>query len=87
MRIFLSTAYLRNLKKITRKNPQQIRKIKERVRLFQINPNHSSLKLHKLKGQNKELWSFSIEEDLRILLVLVDGKALLLDIGRHEDIY
>ncbi|MEJ7681968.1 MAG: hypothetical protein WKG06_29780 [Segetibacter sp.] len=51
-------------------------------------PISHSLSIHKLKGNLKEVWSFSVESDLRIIVDLKDpNKALFVDIGTHDQVY
>lgn len=39
----------------------------ERVEFFKNNPFEPKLRTHKLSGKLKDLWSFSIEYDLRVI--------------------
>jgi mRNA-degrading endonuclease YafQ of YafQ-DinJ toxin-antitoxin module len=60
----------------------------ERVTIFQNNPFDPKLKTHKLSGQLKDLWSFSIEYDVRVIFSFIDDKkALFVDIGTHKEVY
>jgi addiction module RelE/StbE family toxin len=60
----------------------------ERVELFQDNPFDQRLRTHKLSGTLKDLWSFSIQYDLRIVFSFLEGdRALFVDIGTHEEVY
>jgi hypothetical protein len=46
------------------------------------------LRTHKLSGRLKDLWSFSVEYDLRIVFAFLEGdQALFVDIGTHEEVY
>jgi addiction module RelE/StbE family toxin len=75
------------------------RKIKERkelenlfweiVEIFIDDPFHPSLKTHKLSGKLKNLWSFSIEYNLRVIFYFEDNnsKAVFIDFGKHDDVY
>lgn len=56
--------------------------------LLKTNPNHTFLRLHKLKGKMREFYSISVNLQYRIVIdfVLIDGKIIPLDIGDH-DIY
>jgi len=49
-------------------------------------PNHPSLRLHKLKGKIDEYYSVSLNMKYRILLDFIIRKdvIILLDIGGHE---
>ena len=60
----------------------------DRVETFQNNPFDQTLRTHKLSGRLKDLWSFSIEYDLRVVFTFLEGEqALFIDIGTHEEVY
>ena len=60
----------------------------ERVAIFQNNPFDPRIRAHKLSGQLKDLWSFSVEYDVRVIFSFIeDGKALFIDIGTHKEVY
>jgi len=61
----------------------------EAAALFIQDPFHSSLKTHKLSGKLKDLWSFSIEYDLRVIFYFEDkkSKAIFVFIGSHDEAY
>jgi mRNA-degrading endonuclease YafQ of YafQ-DinJ toxin-antitoxin module len=55
---------------------------------FTAAPFDPSLKTHKLSGKLKELWSFSVDYDERILFYFTeDEKAVFVDIGSHDEVY
>jgi len=59
-----------------------------RVEVFTQNPYEEKLRTHKLSGKLKELWSFSIEYDVRVVFYFVsDKKAVFIDIGKHDEVY
>jgi len=46
------------------------------------------LKTHKLSGELRNLWSFSLEYDLRVVFFFAEeNKVVLVDIGTHEEVY
>jgi len=51
------------------------------------NPKHPSLRLHKLEGKMIENWSFSVEDDIRMIFTYVDDGVLFVDIGSHKKVY
>jgi mRNA-degrading endonuclease YafQ of YafQ-DinJ toxin-antitoxin module len=56
--------------------------------LFESNPKAPKLKLHALKGNLKGLHSFSVNKDVRVVLVFTDEETVtFLAIGKHDDIY
>ncbi|MBL0287879.1 MAG: type II toxin-antitoxin system YafQ family toxin [Bacteroidetes bacterium] len=61
-----------------------------RLELFINDVFDSKLKTHKLSGSLKNLWSFSIEYDLRVIFYFTKDKpkkAVLVDIGNHDEVY
>ena len=61
-----------------------------RLELFINDPFDTRLKTHKLSGKLKDLWSFSIEYDLRVVFYFTKDKpkkAVFVDIGTHDEVY
>jgi mRNA-degrading endonuclease YafQ of YafQ-DinJ toxin-antitoxin module len=61
-----------------------------RIGLFIADPFDTKLKTHKLSGKLKDLWSFSLGYDLRIIFYFTKDnpkKAVLVDIGTHDEVY
>lgn len=61
-----------------------------RLGLFVIDPFDAKLKTHKLSGKLKDLWSFSIDYNLRVVFFLTKDKpkkAVFIDIGTHDEVY
>ncbi len=57
-------------------------------KLFRKNPFHPSLHTEKLEPKAREVWSFRIDKNYRILFRFLDGtKVLLLTVGPHDWIY
>lgn len=69
--------------------PPHIQRQAENKRaLFCENPFHPSLHTEKLHPKGRELWSFRINRQYRIIFRFVDGsKALFLTCGPHSWIY
>lgn len=60
----------------------------ERVEQFQRSSFEKSLKTHKLSGKLKDLWSFSIEYDVRVIFYFAEeDKAIFINIGTHDVAY
>jgi len=60
------------------------------VEIFILDPFDSRLKTHKLSGKLKNLWSFSVEYDLRVIFYFTKDKpkkAIFIDIGTHDEVY
>ena len=61
-----------------------------RVDLFIKDPFDPKLKTHKLSGKLKNLWSFSVENDVRVVFFFTDDKpkrAVFVDLGSHNEVY
>jgi mRNA-degrading endonuclease YafQ of YafQ-DinJ toxin-antitoxin module len=60
----------------------------QRVEIFQSNPFDARLRTHKLSGQLRDLWSFSVEYDTRVIFSFVsDLRVVFEDIGTHDEVY
>lgn len=56
--------------------------------LFIKNPFDKRLRTHKLSGELKDCWAFSINYKYRIVFEFIDDNtALLIDIGTHDEVY
>ena len=86
MNIFLDPYFLKNYKKLISKNPSLRQIIKNKIKLFEENPLHPSLRIHKLSGK-QEQWSIGIKSDLRIVFQYIDNGILLVNIGSHNQVY
>lgn len=88
MIIELHPNFKKSYKKRIAKNPKLISKVAERMKLFQKNPKNPVLRAHRLTGAKKDLCSFSVAGDIRILYFLKSiDKAVFLDIGSHNQVY
>lgn len=86
--ISFSSSFKRAFKKRVMVNTDLEAKFWRKVELFVTDPFEQSLKTHKLSGKLKDLWSFSIEYDQRVLFYFTDdGKAVFVDIGNHDEVY
>jgi mRNA-degrading endonuclease YafQ of YafQ-DinJ toxin-antitoxin module len=56
--------------------------------LFILDPFDPTLKTHKLSGKLKDLWSFSVGYDERVLFYFTENeKAVFVDMGSHDEVY
>lgn len=75
-----SPSFKRALKKLP-KNIQTI--LFEKFDLFQVDMFDHHLDTHKLHGNMKDLWSFSINYKYRIIFTIIGKTIKLLDVGDH----
>lgn len=75
----------RKFKKHYKRLPQRIKKqAVQKEKIFINNPFDPRLETHKLKGELKELHSYSISQEYRILFKFITkGKVIYYDIGTH----
>jgi addiction module RelE/StbE family toxin len=85
--IAFSSSFKRAFKKAS-KNKSVEKKFWEKTEVFINQPFHTSLRTHKLSGKLKDLWSFTVEYDLRVIFYFTDkSHAIFIDIGTHDEVY
>ena len=84
MKIF----YLPKFAKQYKKMPQNIKSLaEEKEKIFRDNPFDPRLKTHKLHGELKNFWSFSVNHKNRIIFDFLDENIIrFYSVGDH-DIY
>ena len=80
------------IKKKFQQNPIEIRRIKETIINLSENPFKECLNTHKLKGALCGFYACSCGYDCRIIFSIEKDKnnnnyLLLMDIGKHNDVY
>ena len=86
--ISFSSSFKKSYKKKIKNDRNLENKFWEKLNIFLNDPFERSLKTHKLSGQLKDLWSFSIEFDIRVIFHFIDKtKILFIEIGTHEEVY
>jgi len=89
MRVRFDSELVKKLQKIKKKDSKLSKLIEEKLILFSQNPYHPSLRLHKLTGSLKNLYSISINYSIRMVFVLLynQNEAYFIDIGTHDQVY
>jgi len=82
-------SYIRRARKFLKKHPEIHGQYRKTLELLQLNPFHPSLKLHSLQGRLSGLSSVSINISYRIVLeLIIEGdEILLVNIGKHDQVY
>jgi len=88
----IKVAFSSSFKKAFKKEIKRNRALEEifwkKLEKFMREPFSKELKTHKLSGQLKDLWSFSIGYDMRVIFFFAEkDKVVLVDIGTHEEVY
>jgi addiction module RelE/StbE family toxin len=88
IKVSYSTSFKKSFKRKTERNPNLAERFLRRLELFTDDPYHPSLKTHKLKGELSNLWSFSIDYDLRVIFFFVKKDEVIFEnIGTHKEVY
>ncbi len=88
MEVSFSSSFKRAFKKRIKGNGNLEAKFWQKLEQFTVDPFDPGLKTHKLSGKLKEFWSFSVDYDERVLFYFIeDEKAVLVDIGSHDEVY
>ena len=89
IKLLTTITYEKRLKKFKRNHPDLRSQYKKTLQTLTGNPYHPSLRLHKLKGKLQDYYSVSINLQYRIMLdfIIKDGKIILIDIGKHDQMY
>jgi len=88
-KLIFPESYVRRARKFLRQHPEILLQYRKTLELLELNPFHPSLRLHRLKGRMSGLSSVSINISYRIVIeLIIDGdKILLVNIGKHDQVY
>lgn len=86
--VSFSSSFKRAFKRRVAGNTDKVANFWRTIDIFTNDPFHTSLKTHKLSGKMKDLLSFSVEYDLRVVFYFSDkNTARFVDIGSHDEVY
>jgi mRNA interferase YafQ len=57
------------------------------LRRFASDPRDPLLRTHKLKGELRGYWAFSVDDDLRVLFQWVGEDVFLVHLGTHDEVH
>ena len=84
MEVELSSRFKKSFRKL---HPRIQKKAIEKASVFKSDPFSLKLSTHKLHGEKKEEWAFSVDYSYRISFIFLENsKVIFTDIGTH-DIY
>jgi mRNA-degrading endonuclease YafQ of YafQ-DinJ toxin-antitoxin module len=84
MRVTASSRFLRRAKKLREPQASMLRAA---LRRFAADPSDPLLRVHKLQGDLRDYWVFSVDDDLRVLFRWEGEMALLVHLGSHDEVY
>jgi mRNA-degrading endonuclease YafQ of YafQ-DinJ toxin-antitoxin module len=84
LRVTASSRFLRKAKKLREPRASLLRAA---LRRFAADPQDPLLRTHKLKGQLADYWSFSVDDDLRVLFRWQADDVFLVNLGSHDQVY
>ena len=88
-RIFYSHLFEKKAKRFFKYHPEIKKQYYKTLQILKANPQHPSLRLHKLSGHLKDYYSVSINISYRIVLdlIITKKKIILVNIGSHDNVY
>ena len=88
-KIIVTESYLKKLKKFLKKHPNVVERYIKTIEILEVNPQHPSLRLHKLQGRLCNFHSVSITMEYRVIIdfIIKENEIIPIDIGTHDDVY
>ncbi|MFA6602551.1 MAG: type II toxin-antitoxin system mRNA interferase toxin, RelE/StbE family [Candidatus Shapirobacteria bacterium] len=87
VKISFDSKLIAQLDKIKRKDSRLFELIQLKINLFSENPNHVTLRRHKLKGELDSYWSISINRSLRMVCMVIKDEFYFFDLGTYDQVY
>ena len=88
-KLIYTDSYIDKAKGFVKKHPELISQYEKTLKILENDPQHPSLRLHRLKGKLKDLYSISINISYRITLEFYfkDREIVLVNVGHHDEVY
>jgi len=89
VKILFTVKYEKRVQKFLKQHPSLENQYIKTLKLLSLNPNHPSLRLHKLKGNLSAFHSVSINRVYRITMqfIVKEDTIIPVDIGKHDEVY
>ena len=85
LEIIFTASFMREAKRLAKSDKELGEEIAEKIKLFKDRKNHSKLKVHKLQGNLRGFWSFSVNYKYRIVFEPKGKNTFTFhDVGDHE---
>jgi mRNA-degrading endonuclease YafQ of YafQ-DinJ toxin-antitoxin module len=88
-KLIFPASYLQRAHKFLKRHPELRKQYQKTLELLELNPQHPSLRLHKLEGKLSGLSSVSINVSYRIVIEMIisDHEIMLINVGSHDQVY
>lgn len=77
----------KKLKEIQSKDLKLFKRIQKQLEIFQTDPKHPSLRLHKVTRDIQNVWSISINKSIRMLYTELEDDFYFFEVGTHDEVY
>jgi len=84
-----TNTFARTARKLLKRQPALRPEFERVLKQLEVDPNHTKLRLHPLKGRlaGKHAVSLTYSHRIVLLLALDKGEIVLLDVGTHDQAY
>jgi len=89
-KLIITPAFVKNEKQFLKRHPDIKEKYKAVLLLLQKNPNHPSLRLHKVNGLGRnDIYSISINLQYRLIVIFIikENRIIPIQVGTHDEVY
>jgi mRNA-degrading endonuclease YafQ of YafQ-DinJ toxin-antitoxin module len=87
--IIYTESYEKKAGKFLKRHPELGSQYEKTLKLLELDPNHPSLRLHKVNVRGNEIFSVSINISYRLVidLLIEDREIIPINIGSHDEVY
>jgi mRNA-degrading endonuclease YafQ of YafQ-DinJ toxin-antitoxin module len=88
-KLIYPNSYNKKATKFLKKHKDLQNQYEKTLKLLELDPQHPSLRLHKLQGKLDKLHSISINITYRITIefIIVEKEIIMIDVGHHDSVY
>ncbi|MFV2073045.1 MAG: type II toxin-antitoxin system YafQ family toxin [Thermoanaerobaculales bacterium] len=88
-RLSRTDTFVRTARRLVKRDPQLAQPLASALKMLAEDPRNPRLRLHRLKGPLKGLWSVRVTFSIRLVITLdsEDEHITLLDVGAHDEVY
>ena len=87
IKVGFASSFVRKIKRVEKVNKALFEEAFEKIELFKFRVNHRSLKVHKLHGDLKKYFAFSVNHAIRIIFEYIEEDHVILHELDDHSIY